>query len=410
MRRLFQRLFNNFWLKVLALALASMLSAYVYLDGNYLVTDTLVAVLRPKDLQQSLVIVEPLPFPKQVNIRVRGPLRGIRKLKANELKAYIDCGEQLSPGDGNFQVVIQDTDFGEVSIVSQDLERLYVRFDEKKETVLTVDIFKIGKVDPNFDIVSELVDPVQVSVSGPRPLVEAIASARVEPRLEGLGRDMARTLPVQVLDKEGVNLASDALVIEPAVVEYSIKLIPVGTLKVLKISPTLTGNLPRDLLLDRLTAKPVYVPVDANLVPKDAAIIRTSPINLTGATSSFTAMVDLVYPFELPQDTRLPKTCEVQVELVDLADLAAVRVEPELTGRNPKYDYIIAPPWLAVVSEELTTLDNGSKQQIHAAIAVDGLKPGEYRLTPQVTLPAGLSQFSLRPNALTVTIVQRGTP
>ncbi len=375
-----------------------------------MVTDTLEAMLRPKDLQQSLVIVEPLPVPRQVNIRVRGPLRGIRKLKSTEIKAYIDCGEQLIPGSGNFQVVVQDADFGEVTIVSQDPERLYVRFDEKKEAVFPVDINRLGKVDADFEVVSELVDPLEVTVSGPRPAVEAIVAAQVALRLDGINRDYTRTLPVQVLDAEGNNLESAAITIEPASVEYSLKLIPVGTLKVLKISPTLTGTLPRELLLDRLTAKPVYVPVEANLVQDDSAVIRTSPIDLDGAESSFTAEVNLVYPFALPENSRLPRTCEVQVSLIDLAQLAAVRVTPLLVGRNPQYDYIVAPPWLAVVSEELAALDEAVKQQVHASISVEGLKPGEYRLTPQVALPAGISQFSLRPNSLTITVVQRETP
>jgi YbbR domain-containing protein len=408
MRRLLQRLFNNFWLKALALALATMLSAYVYLDGNYLVTDTLFADLLPKDLQQSLVVVEPVPFPKQVSVRVRGPLRGIRKLKSAEVKAYIDCGEQLSPSDGNFQVVVQDADFGEVSIVSQDPERLYVRFDEKKEIVLPVEIARNGKIDEHFDIVSEQVEPQQVTISGPRPLVESITTARVEPRLDGLNRDYARSLPVQPLDQQGNNLSSEVLTITPSLAEYSIKLVPVGSLKVLKISPTLSGNLPRELLLDRLTAKPLYVPVDADLVPKDAAVIRTSRINLSSATGTFTTTVDLEYPFELPKDSRLPRTCEVTVELVELATLAAIRVTPELIGRSSKYDYIIAPPWLAVVSEELTALGDDAKQQVRAAVNVTGLKPGEYKLTPQVSLPPGLSQFTLRPNSLSITVVQRG--
>ena len=409
MRKLMQRLFNNFWLKVLAVALASMLSAYVYLDGNYLVTDTLTATLRPKDLQQTLVIVEPMPVPRQVSIRVRGPLRGIRKLKSTELKAYIDCGEQLSPGDGNFQVVVQDADFGEVNIVSQDPERMYVRFDEKKSTTLPVDINRRGQVNADFDVVSEQVDPLEVTVSGPRPVVEAITTAQVAPRLDGLNRDYNRILPVQVLDAEGNSLDLASITIEPSAVEYTIKLIPVGTLKVLKISPTLTGTLPSDLLLDRLTAKPVYVPVDASLVPDESVVIRTSPIDLTGAETSFTAEVDLVYPFDMPENSRLPRTCEVQVSLVDLAQLAAVRVLPQLTGENANLDYIIAPPWLAVVSEELAALDDGVKQQVHASIAVDGLTPGEYRLTPQVALPPGVTQFNLRPNSLTVTVVQRET-
>jgi YbbR domain-containing protein len=410
MRGFFQRLINNFWLKVLAVALASMLSAYVYLDGNYLVTDTLVAVLRPKDLQQSLVIVEPLPVPKQVSIRVRGPLRGIRKLKSTDLKAYIDCGEQLSPGDGYFQVIVQDADFGEVSIVSQEPERLFVRFDEKKVIKLPVDINRFGKLSPSFEIVGEQVEPAEVSIAGPRPLVEAIASVQVELNAAGADRDINRDLPVHVIDQAGVILDSPALVVEPAVVEYDLKLIPVGTLKVLKINPTLTGSLPRDFILDRLEAKPLYVPVDADLATSGGAVIRTSPIDLGGAEESFITTVDLVYPFELPQDSRLPRTCEVQVTIADLAELAAVRVTPELTGRDAKYDYILAPPWLAVVSEELAGMEDAAKQQVHATVSVAGLKPGEYRLTPQVALPAGLSQFSLRPNSLTVTVVQRETP
>ena len=408
MRSILQRLFNNLWLKLLALALASMLSAYVYLDGNYLVTDVLVASLRVKDLQQSLIVVEPLPFPKSVEFRVRGPLRAIRKLKGQDIKAFIDAGEQLSPGDGVFQVQLQETDFGEVDLVSQEPERLYVRFETKKEITLPVDISRIGEVADSFEIVSESVSPGQVTIEGPQPLVDSIAAARVEPRLAGVSKDLERMLPVQLYDSATakIDTSREALTVDPAAVNYTMTLVPVGSLKVLKVVPQLTGQLPGGLLLDKITTKPVYVPVSTELASEDAAFVRTAPINMTDVTESFSVQVKLEYPFDLPVESDLPQTCEVFVEVAALEDIAAALVTPELEGQDSRFEYVLSPPGIAVVSEELASLDENSRGQISAVLKVDGLEPGEYRLTPQLRLPVTLSQFSLRPASVTVTVIE----
>ena len=75
-----QWLTNNFGLKVLALLIATGLSAYVYYETNYPVPDTLYMPLEVSDLSRDLVLVNSIP--QSVMVSVRGPYRTIRSVRS----------------------------------------------------------------------------------------------------------------------------------------------------------------------------------------------------------------------------------------------------------------------------------------------------------------------------------------
>jgi hypothetical protein len=190
--------------------------------------------------------------------------------------------------------------------------------------------------------------------------------------------------------------------------------VPVGTIRVLKIIPDYLNQPPDDFLLVSLTPKPLYVPVPTALVPEGVLAIRTEPIDLKDITSSFVAETKLVYPFELPEGTGLPTSCEVSVEVsaLEVQGPSAARIEVTLAGADPRYEYVLTPPQLKVLSDALAGMSREARARardgVIASLQVRGLPPGEHHLVPQIILPPELDHVRIIPNFLTLSIIERG--
>src|SRR5687768_2471452 len=86
---------NNLGLKMLALLIASALSAYVYYEINYPVPDTLYLTLQPEGLAPDLVLMDELP--ESVAVSVRGPYRAIRLVRGRDMHATINLSAFSEP-------------------------------------------------------------------------------------------------------------------------------------------------------------------------------------------------------------------------------------------------------------------------------------------------------------------------
>jgi YbbR domain-containing protein len=123
-----------------------------------------------------------------------------------------------------------------VIITKQDPEFVSLRTELVDESVMALTVRKVGKVDGNFSVGNELLSRSSVNVRGPETLISQVKVCEVQVDLEGADADIAATLPVQLRDQDGaVPRAPDQL--RPRPVDYSLKLIPIGSIKVLQIIP-----------------------------------------------------------------------------------------------------------------------------------------------------------------------------
>lgn len=405
---LLRRIGTNFTLKVLSLGLALLLSVFVVMYVDPPVTKNIDLPIREKGLDDNVIITEPSPLPQVTQIRVTGPLSKVNQLLKTGKVATIDFTGITEPGKYPLAVELPDLD---LQVISQELTRVDTVIEEKAMKTLPIQINRRGTVDENYTIVKEQLARDSVEITGPKPFIERIQTAQVEPDVEGIQEAASnQTLAVLLFDSNDFPVKWHTLNINPDQVRYSLQLEPVGSIKVLTVYPDYTGQLPQDFVLDELIPRPLRIAVDADLVPEGEFAVRTSPIDLGEARESFVAKnAKLIYPFEVPDGSRLPDTCEVMVSIVSLAELAgAARVAVELLGQNADYDYIVTPREVVVRSEELAQMAEEDIARFNARLDVSGLVPGEYRLVPQLTLPLTLERVRIDPDSLLVTIIQRG--
>jgi len=403
---LFARLTNNLWLKALSIVLALVMSIYVVKVVDPIFTQTFSFRLETQNLSETLVVSDPHRLPDQIRVKVTGKYSKVRQLPGRQV-AYVNLDGLDEPGVYN--VNINAPEVGDVQITYQDISHVRVILEEKVTITKPIEIDRQGEVDEHYNIGEENLSHLSVEITGPRAVVERISVVQVEPDVSGVTQDIRRTmLPIKLYDKNDFQVNNSALVVRPAQVRYAMELVPIASIKVLKVYPSYQGRLPEDLLLDKLIANPQTIPVDAGLVEEGVFAVTTTPIDLTNVTESFTTTVELIYPFAIPDDVRLPKECRVSVQLLSFDEIGAKVVDVELVNERDGFDYILTPPDVAIRSETLTPLETEEVTGIVATLNVAELGAGEYRLIPQVYLPLGLRQVKIDPESVQVTIIQSG--
>jgi len=176
---LFKRyVLHNFGLKVVSLLLATGLWLAISPDeqpAEVAVRAPIVFQNMPPEIEISS---ETIP---EAQIRVRGPERVIRQLRANDVHADIDLGI-AKPGERTFDLTSQQVRHPRELIVVQVVpSQVHLAFD----TRLTREVEIHPRVTGNFlageQIARVEVDPAKVTITGPRHHVERVDSATTDP-------------------------------------------------------------------------------------------------------------------------------------------------------------------------------------------------------------------------------------
>ena len=209
---------RNLGLKLLSLALATGLWFLISRDEQ----PAEVAVRAPivfQHVPQSLELsTESIP---EAQIRVRGPERAIRQLRANEVQAEIDLAG-VNPQARTFELTPQQVRHPREVVVEQIVpSQLHLAFDTR--LTREVDVHPRVTVGSDEEVVKLDADPARVTIFGPRHHVERVDAATTDPI------DATGTLGTAVFTTT-VYVADPLVQVgEPATVRVTVKVEKVGT-------------------------------------------------------------------------------------------------------------------------------------------------------------------------------------
>ena len=170
--------FHNFSLKLISLLFASALWFMISRDerpAEVAVRAPIVFQNVPADLEIS---AESVP---EALIRVRGPERIIRQLRANEVQAELDLADS-KPEERTFDLTAQQVCHPrDVSIVQVVPSQLRLAFDTRLSREVEIHPRVTGNFASGEQIVKVDADPSRVTIMGPRHHVEKIDAATTDP-------------------------------------------------------------------------------------------------------------------------------------------------------------------------------------------------------------------------------------
>ncbi|HEX4566812.1 MAG TPA: CdaR family protein [Vicinamibacterales bacterium] len=195
--------FRNLGLKVLAIALASLL--WLTVAGQHIVERSLRVPLEFRNIPKSLEIVGNTP--DTIDVRVRGSSAVLTRLQPGEIVAVLDVSGART-GSRLFQVRPDEVraPFG-VEVTQVVPSTLSLELERSARRRVPINASVDGQPAPGFVIGTKTVEPSSVEVVGPESRVRQITEATTEPvSIKGARARIRDTVNVGVIDS-AVHLA-----------------------------------------------------------------------------------------------------------------------------------------------------------------------------------------------------------
>jgi len=170
-------IFNNLWLKLVALGLAFLLWWAVGHDPTVeaVVTAPLEFHHAPENLEMSV------EGPTQVRVRVLGPERTVRRLTPADVQATVDLTGARA-GERTFDVTSKQVHLPDgLQVVEIEPSQVRITFDRSATRSVEVRPRVIGSLVSGYRIANVSADPDKINIIGPQHRIDEVTDAITDP-------------------------------------------------------------------------------------------------------------------------------------------------------------------------------------------------------------------------------------
>ncbi len=344
---------------------------------------------------------------RQVSLTLRAPRSVWERLTTREgaVRAVVDLAG-LEAGTHRLDVKIQISE-RPVQIVSRSVETIEITLEPFVTRTLPVTVGVVGEVALGFQAGEMLLNPPNVTVSGPQSLVERVDSVVSTLNINGARETLKTTLPLRALTSagqlvNGITIAPDSVALELPITQQ-------GGYRDLAVKVVTKGQVASGY---RLTSISVFPPVvtlyssDPELVARLPGFVETQPFDLTNARDDIEIRLALV----LPEGVSLVGEQAVLVQAVISPIISSItlpnkRVEVIGLGRN--LSATISPDTVDVIlTGPLPVLEALNPNDVRVVVDLTGLIAGAYQLTPRIeVLLEDIRIESINPATVEVTLI-----
>lgn len=385
--------------RILSVAVAVALWYMVAADRNPQTDRTLSVELRARGLPAGLVVVGTTP---RVEVKVRGPRSAVGELNPEGVEAYVDLTQVTEAGEYRLPVRVRVPQG--MRVVSVQPDEVVVGVDVVARRQVPVEVVLQGTPAPGAVLGQPSVQPAQVTVQGPRSLVQQVQRAWVAVDVTGLRSSLTQSLRVRVEDQTGAELPLVAA--QPQNVQVTV---PVGEgvlVRTVPVVPTVAGRPRPGLSVALLEASPSVVTVRG---PQDAvlslSVLLTEPVDV----STLEGEVRRVVRLRLPPRVRADGGAAVSVRVVVLPTPVSRELQLRVSVRaEPGWEVSVQPDAVRVaVVGPKEAVERLQPDQVEAFVSVAGQGAGSWRVPVRVSVPEGVVVAWVDPPEAVVRLVRR---
>jgi YbbR domain-containing protein len=402
---------HNFGLAVLSVALAFGVWLFI-VDTEHPTRTGILPVdiaVEPVNMPEGLTLSGPLG---DVTLRIEANEDLWDKLTASDFRATVNLlGAQIGSQDVQVNVEpLGERDGVRVIEVIPTLQAagapsgtVRVVLKPLVSKVVPVSIESLGAPPMGYEPSTPSVEPDQIVVSGPEELVSRVEVAVASVDLSGAVTDVRQSYRLVARDDAGFIV--EGVTLDPSSVDIEIKVEQKRFSRLVVVSPSLRGSPAAGYNVTAVEVDPVSVTLLGPLeLLSVTSFVVTSDIDITGATSDISRIVNLV---GVPSG-------------VSISGSNAVSVRVRISAGQGEATFGVAPQWTGLASDlrvvsitslvevhlkgELPTLRNASPDQVTVTVDLSGLGAGSNRLEPQVNAPAGLEVADISPTSVEVVL------
>jgi len=265
-----------------------------------------------------------------------------------------------------------------------------------------------GEPADNYTALAPVLDPDVVSISGAESVMDRVSTVYISADISQINSNYSKRLPVEVLDKDGVNITS-LLKVSPATVELLVPVIYTQPEKTLSVSPSIIGEPAAGFEVSRVVTSPntVIAYGDQGLL-NDLNYISTSPIDVSNLNETSTFSVQLQHSDAITLSTETA-TVVVYIE----ASYSQTFPDHVVELRNAAEGLSWTPQgenWAVTVYGPETDVSRINAENINLYVDLSGItEPGTYTLPIQAELPANVYLSTISPAELEVIVTLTGS-
>ncbi len=289
--------------------------------------------------------------------------------------------------------------------------RVVVRVEESVDLRMAVEtvIADQEAVPPGYAAAPPRVSPGQVSLSGPRSLVESVDKVVATVWLHASKTDLQREVVPEAFDAEGKPVNS--IEITPRTVTVNVGVTPLAEFRDVTVRAVPVGTPAAGYWLSNIIVEPAAVTIQGapEIIRTMTSVASTTPIDVSGADESFSERVTL----ELPEGVSVystdtnGQTVLVRVEVTAIQGGKTLQPSVEVQGLRSGLVATLSPETVDVILSgpmpELQALQPGD---VRVVVNLVGLRVGRHIVSPTVLLPEGskLKVESVSPDPVEVNI------
>jgi YbbR domain-containing protein len=331
-------------------------------------------------------------------------------LKASDFVATMDLSI-VEPGVLTSVPISVTSTVDAVRIESYEPKEQSVLLEALGSISMPVDIEIVGQVATGYYASTRTsVTPSEVTVYGPQPYLQAVASVNGTLNIEGANDDIAEQVPVTPRNADGQLVTGVEW--RPEQVEFRVSVLRrVGYKPEVRVVPDVRGEPAPGFRRGSVAVAPSTLtlagpPLALNDLP---GFIRTEPITITGMTEVLTERVPLSMPTNIVAVGVNYVT--VTVSILPVLSSRAMTSTVEIQGLRQEWTATVSPEVVDVILVGPDTLLSELKpDDIQVFVNLFDLGLGVHRVEPIVLYPEGIELESVIPDVIEVVIRVEPTP
>lgn len=398
----FRRLLRNFGSLTLALLLAIAIWIVAKLESDPFSTREYPGVpLTVESQPENTVLFESLA--ERVAVTVRAPESVLAEVRGSDFVASVDLST-VPPGTPTLVPVQVASINDDVRILDWDPAEQIVLLEAMDTITMPVTIQVDGQVATGYQATHLTVNPDQVSIYGPEPLLGDVASVSGSVDISGAKADVVRDVRTRPLDAEG-NLVP-GLQWSPDTVEVRVAVERrLGFKPDVEVVPDLQGEPADGYRLGSVGVDPSTVTLAGvpSVLEELPGFVETWPISVTGATEDLIELSAL----NVPNNVVVVGVdyVTVTVEVLPIQSSRAMTSTVEVEGVRPGWMAFPSPDVVDVILEGPdAVLGAMTPNDLRVVVDVFGLGLGVHRVEPDVEAPDQVTVVSIIPETIEVVI------
>jgi YbbR domain-containing protein len=400
---MFRRLTHNFLIKVFCLLVASGL--WIYVSAGQSTVGKFPSSLNIKAINAGSGLVA-IYDTKTVNVKIMAEPSVWRQLSADSFSAYVDLS---GAHEGTIEIPVNVvSSVAGVQILEKDPSSILVSL----ETIIAKDVSINKKIEGNAGegLVAGAVEvnPTEVSVKGPKSIVESFSEGTVVVTLNGETGNFTKTLPVIAYDEKGEIIKE--LEFRPSEVEASVSIVKASNNKTVGIKVKTNGSPKSGYFVSNITVSPSVVDITGtSSIISQVNYVETYALDITNADVNIEKEISLNPVEGVTLQAGSPS--KVAVKVTVSPGEVSKELNATLSYDNLASDYRVtnvAPSQVRVaVSGPLAKISTLKSSDIVLGLDQRGKSAGTYNFdisTSGFRLPEGVSVASVLPSTLSITV------